>query len=389
MMVNIIQDFIPAGRRNRPGHKLEPLYLTIHDTANTDAGADARAHAAYLKTYPDLLASWHFTVDDRFIYQHLPLNENGWHAGDGVNGTGNRQSIGIEICENSDGDRSLAEKNAAWLTAGLLVNFSLTPERVKQHYDWSGKNCPRVLRGRSGGWSGFLSAVESYLFPAPGTPLTGAAAVEVARAVQWARGNQAHTRFLDIASVYWKYGEETGIRPEALYAQSARETAFGRYGGAVKPEQNNWAGIKVANPVGDQGGDHESFSSPEEGVRAHFNHIAAYVGLEPVGEPHPRHWVVEGLSWAGTVKYIEELGGKWAPAHDYGTIIVENYLKPLLDNPEPPYEPDPPGDETPEPEPGDPAPPQELEEAKSFFHLIISFLRKLLERLKLFFTSGN
>jgi N-acetylmuramoyl-L-alanine amidase len=162
-VVTIIQDFIPSGRRNRPGCKMEARYITIHDTANTRAGADARAHARYLKTYPDLIASWHFTVDDKEIYQHLPLKENGWHAGDGRSGTGNRQSIGIEICENRDGNRPEAEANAAWLTAKLLQEFSLGIEQIKQHNHWSGKDCPRVLRSRVNGWSGFLSAVEKNL----------------------------------------------------------------------------------------------------------------------------------------------------------------------------------------------------------------------------------
>ena len=168
MTVQIIQDFIPPGRRNRPGYKLEPRYITVHDTANTQSGADARAHAQYLKgsTAASLPVSWHFTVDDKVIYQHLPLNENGWHASDGASGTGNRQSIGIEICENRDGNRAKAEANAAWLTAKLLKDFSLGLDRVKQHYDWSGKNCPRVLRGRKGGWQGFLAAVEAHLKPA-------------------------------------------------------------------------------------------------------------------------------------------------------------------------------------------------------------------------------
>ena len=168
MTVQIIQDFIPSGRRNRPGYKLTPKYITIHDTANTQAGADARAHAQYLKgsTAASLPVSWHFTVDDKAIYQHLPLNENGWHAGDGTNGTGNRQSIGIEICENRDGNRAQAEKNAAWLAAKLLKDYGLGLDRVKQHYDWSGKNCPRVLRGRKDGWKNFLAAVEAHLISA-------------------------------------------------------------------------------------------------------------------------------------------------------------------------------------------------------------------------------
>jgi len=165
MAVQIIQDFIPKGRRNRPGYKLVPRYITIHDTANTNVGADAMTHARYLKSNAAaaIPASWHFTVDDRVIVQHLPLNENGWHAGDGANGPGNRQSIGIEICENRDGNRALAERNAAWLVAKLLKDYGLGLDRVKQHYDWSGKNCPRVLRGRKGGWQGFLAAVESHL----------------------------------------------------------------------------------------------------------------------------------------------------------------------------------------------------------------------------------
>ena len=166
MTVQIIQDFIPPGRRNRPGYKLTPKYITIHDTVNTQAGADARAHANYLKNSPNLEVSWHFTVDDKVIIQHLPLNENGWHAGDGANGTGNRQSIGIEICENRDGNRAQAEANAAWLVAKLLKDYGLGLDRVKQHYDWSGKNCPRVLRGRKDGWQDFLAAVEAHLKPA-------------------------------------------------------------------------------------------------------------------------------------------------------------------------------------------------------------------------------
>jgi len=163
--MEIRQDFISKGRRNRPGYKMTPRYITVHDTANTQSGADAAAHARYLKgdTAASIPASWHFTVDDKEIRQHLPVTEVGWHAGDGSTGTGNRQSIGIEICENRDGNRAQAEKNAAWLIAKLLKDFGLSISAVVQHNRWSGKNCPRVLRSRKGGWEGFLSQIESYL----------------------------------------------------------------------------------------------------------------------------------------------------------------------------------------------------------------------------------
>ena len=47
--MNIIQDFIPAGRKNRPGRVSPMLYVTVHETGNTSKGAGARNHANYLK----------------------------------------------------------------------------------------------------------------------------------------------------------------------------------------------------------------------------------------------------------------------------------------------------------------------------------------------------
>lgn len=170
--MNIIQDFIPVGRGNRPGFAMTPKYITIHDTANKNKGANALMHAKYLKgdTAAKLPVSWHYTVDDQYIVQHLPLNEHGWHAGDG-NGPGNRMSIGIEICENVDGDRAKAEANAAELVANLIRTVpSLLPfpECVVQHNRWSGKDCPHIIRHRPGGWEAFLAAVRAHLErPAP------------------------------------------------------------------------------------------------------------------------------------------------------------------------------------------------------------------------------
>ncbi len=351
-MIPIKQDFIPVGRRNRPGYKLDPRYITIHNTANPNAGA--KAHSAYIKgdAAAAIPASWHFTVDDKEIYQHLPLTENGWHCGDGSNGTGNRQSIGVEICEYTDRARQdQAIERAARLTAYLLGDiYGLDITAVKQHYDWSGKNCPRVLRGRAGGWEDFLRQVQGFLGSPSGTPITGPAQATVTQAQEWARLKGAHLRFIAVAPLYWIYGDLTGIRPEVLYAQSAKETAFGRYGGAVVPSQNNWAGIKTRNATGDKQSDHETFATPEDGVRAHFNHICAYLGQDPTGTPHGRYYLVKDLAWAGTVKTVEQMGGKWAPSASYGIDIVK-MLAGLLATPAP-VEPEP----APAPVPADPKP---------------------------------
>lgn len=159
--------------------------------------------------------------------------------------------------------------------------------------------------------------------------LNGGATVTLEQAKRWANSRGAHQRFIDIADTYWKYGELTGIRPEILYAQAAKETGFGKYGGRVLPEQNNWAGIKTRNATGDETYDHETFATPDDGVRAHFNHMCAYIGQQPIGEPHGRYYSVKSINWAGTVKYIEELGGKWCPDLYYGYSIYHNYLIPM------------------------------------------------------------
>ena len=86
--------------------------------------------------------------------------------------------------------------------------------------------------------------------------------------------------------------------------------------------------------AGERTEDHETFATPEEGVRAHFNHVCAYVGYEPIGKPHPRYEVVKSMPWAGTVRHVEELGGKWAPSPSYGERIVK-LLNALLATPAP------------------------------------------------------
>lgn len=162
------------------------------------------------------------------------------------------------------------------------------------------------------------------------TPLVASTEISVEQAKQWAKNRGAADIFIDIADLYWKYGELTGIRPEILYAQAAKETNFGKYTGAVLPEQNNWAGIKTATATGDTTYDHETFATPEDGVRGHFNHMSAYIGLEPIGQPHDRYYTVAKIAWAGSIKTLEQLGGKWCPDLYYGYSILHNYIEPML-----------------------------------------------------------
>lgn len=175
-MLKITEQYIPKGNKNRPAHPMSPKYITIHDTGNASKGAGAKNHAIYAGRGANEVG-YHFVVDDKNIYQLLPLTENAWHAGDGGSGTGNRQSIAIEICENPESNRTTAEKNAQQLAAYLMKKYGIPTSNIKQHHDWNGKNCPHIIRARKNGWNDFIAAIkkeyEALVNPSPTKPSTG------------------------------------------------------------------------------------------------------------------------------------------------------------------------------------------------------------------------
>ena len=157
--IAIQEHIISGGRKNRPGRDTNPdTYITIHETGNAAKGADAAAHGAYLDSAAgeDDLVSWHYTVDDHAIVQHLPDYETAYHAGDGKDGPGNTTSIGIEICVNAGGDFEAAKANAAALVRLLMEEHGIDIEHVVQHNHWNGKDCPKTIRATTGAWEAFL-----------------------------------------------------------------------------------------------------------------------------------------------------------------------------------------------------------------------------------------
>ncbi|MCL2213499.1 MAG: N-acetylmuramoyl-L-alanine amidase [Oscillospiraceae bacterium] len=165
-MVKISQDLIAVGRRNRPGRVNPMEFITIHNTGNPSAGATASAHARYVRgdVAASIPASWHYTVDCIEAWQHLPDNEDAFHAGDGA-GAGNRRSIGIEIAENRDGNLQRATDNAVLLTAYLCHKHNIPVANIRQHSDWSSRSgCPaRLRRGQPYSWQTFIANVTAEL----------------------------------------------------------------------------------------------------------------------------------------------------------------------------------------------------------------------------------
>lgn len=146
---------------NRPGIPMTPQWVTIHETSNLNVGANAEMHRRFVQGGGGAAGvSFHWCVDDTEAVHLLTDTEVGWHAGDGGNGPGNRTSIAIETCVNSDGDFARTRRNLALLTATLLHRHGLTLANVVQHNKWSQKNCPLIMRGQ-GLWAGQLAATEA------------------------------------------------------------------------------------------------------------------------------------------------------------------------------------------------------------------------------------
>ncbi|MGI6029879.1 MAG: N-acetylmuramoyl-L-alanine amidase family protein [Eubacteriales bacterium] len=160
--IAIQTQWVPEGSPGRPGEKREIRYVVIHETGNPTEGADAANHSVFLQSGTGGTTSWHYTVDDHAIFHHIPDDEVAWHAGDGSDGDGNLHGIGVELCVNPDGDFEQTLCNAAVLTAELLRAYDLKLEDVKQHHDFSGKNCPETIRGEDR-WEEFLEMVRERL----------------------------------------------------------------------------------------------------------------------------------------------------------------------------------------------------------------------------------
>jgi len=132
---------------NKTKRSQKPVYIVIHDTGNAGKGANADAHFNYFNG-GDRQASADFFVDNTQVLQVNDYNTYyTWHCGDGSGkyGITNANSIGIEICVNSDGNYDLAFQNAVALTKQLMSELNIPLERVVRHYDASRKNCPASM----------------------------------------------------------------------------------------------------------------------------------------------------------------------------------------------------------------------------------------------------
>lgn len=126
----------------------------------------------------------------------------------------------------------------------------------------------------------------------------------------------ALVQFPEIAKLYREEASAEGVNHDIAFCQMCLETGFLRFGGDIKPEQNNFAGL------GTVGGGKEaaSFESAGIGVRAHIQHLKAYASLEPLVQEvvDPRFRFVT----RGVAPLVSQLSGRWSADLDYGDKLV-------------------------------------------------------------------
>ena len=160
MSYTFIDQAMPANKKSlKQPYAMTPKYITIHNTSNS---APAKNEVSYMQGN-NAQTGFHVAIDETYVIKCADFNRNTWHAGDGTYGTGNRQSIGIEICR-STGSLDLfkkAEQNCAEYVAKLLKEYGWDISRVKRHKDWSGKYCPHKTMDL--GWERFVKMIQAEL----------------------------------------------------------------------------------------------------------------------------------------------------------------------------------------------------------------------------------
>lgn len=168
--------------------------------------------------------------------------------------------------------------------------------------------------------------------------ILGKPSVTYAQLETWVKSvKTASPLLLKNLPIMWRLSTERGIDPAVFVAQAVVETGYFKFGGVIDASFHNTCGLKTTKGGGDYVANaHMRFSSWEEGLTAHADHLALYAGAKgfPKYSPNtkgyenvnyksngttldPRHFTylhgksstVEGLSgtWATNKKYAQDI----------------------------------------------------------------------------------
>ena len=162
--MNINREFISQRNINGTGNTCR--YIVVHETDNTNRGAGAKTHAKAQRqgNFADMSVHYYSGLDG--VFQAAEHTCKCWHVGrtyvSNPNNPDctNNNSIGVEICVNSDGNYTIARQNAIELVKYLVATTGIPVSRVIRHYDAKGKYCPRKMLDNPSLWQDFKNQIS-------------------------------------------------------------------------------------------------------------------------------------------------------------------------------------------------------------------------------------
>jgi len=127
------------------------------------------------------------------------------------------------------------------------------------------------------------------------------------------KNSELTLEFVDeLCTTYIREAALEGVNHDIAFVQMLLETGFLKFGGQVSRDQNNFSGLGAL----DGGNPGLSFSTLQEGIRAHIQHLKAYGSQVPLNLEliNPRFKYVR----RGIAPTFHELAGRWASDRQYG-----------------------------------------------------------------------
>lgn len=243
-----------------------------------------------------LYTGWHFTGGKWYYHTSEGMKQIGWQTIGNqkyyFNGSG-EMVTGWQLIENvwyyfeGSGELNSNPSSKPPTNDALVSRYeiagksSVTVEQMVNYYKKSGK-----------------------VYPAEALKVGGAATIE------------------EFCQIYYEECKTEGIKAEVAFVQAMIETGFLQFGGSVKIEQFNFAGLGATG----NGVSGNSFENVRIGIRAHVQHLKCYANTEPLKnecvDPRWGEWLrgkapyVEWLSipnnpygtgWAGDVNYAAKI----------------------------------------------------------------------------------
>lgn len=162
--------------------------------------------------------------------------------------------------------------------------------------------------------------------PTAGTPVLGRAVLSADQLAAWYASTgivpRSPTPVATLAALFLDEGSAQGVRGDIAFAQSMLETGYLRYGGQVRPSDNNFSGLGACDscPRG------LAFPDATTGVRAQIQHLWAYASPTARADATARPNVdirFDLVSPKGRTPTWEQMGGgNWATDPDYARKVL-------------------------------------------------------------------